>query len=85
MTTPLSGAGSATAVSSSKGGWASLGAGDFMKVLTAQLKNQDPTEPVDNAQMVAQLAQFSSLSNATETNGTLKAILAKLDSIAPAA
>jgi flagellar basal-body rod modification protein FlgD len=34
---------------------------DFLTLMTAQLKNQDPFAPVDNSQMVAQMAQFSSL------------------------
>lgn len=52
--------------------------GDFLTLMTAQLKNQDPFEPVDNTQMVAQMAQFSSLSGITEMNTTLKAIADKL-------
>ena len=51
---------------------------DFLTLMTAQLKNQDPFEPVDNTQMVAQMAQFSSLSGITEMSTTLKAIAAKL-------
>lgn len=34
---------------------------DFLKLLTAQLKNQDPLSPVDDSQFLAQLAQFSAL------------------------
>lgn len=64
-----------------KNGWGDLGAGDFVKLLTAQLNNQDPTNPIDNTQMVAQLAQFSSLSGINEMGSTLKAISAKLDQI----
>lgn len=52
--------------------------GDFLTLMTAQLKNQDPFEPVDNSQMVAQMAQFSSLSGITEMNSTLKAIATRL-------
>jgi len=37
----------------------------FMKLLVAQLKNQDPLAPQDGAQYVAQLAQFSSLEQLT--------------------
>ena len=57
---------------------ASLGQGDFLKLMTAQMKNQDPFDPVDNTQMVAQMAQFSSLAGITEMGSTLKAIADKL-------
>lgn len=33
----------------------------FLQLLVAQLQNQDPTQPQDGTQFVAQLAQFSSL------------------------
>ncbi|WP_342250275.1 flagellar hook assembly protein FlgD [Sphingomonas sp. OTU376] len=51
---------------------------DFLALMTAQLKNQDPFEPVDNSQMVAQMAQFSSLSGITEMSSTLKSISSQL-------
>jgi flagellar basal-body rod modification protein FlgD len=76
-TTASSGSSSGT----TKSGWASLGATDFLKMLTAQLQNQDPTSPMDNTQMVAQLAQFSALSNSSETNTTLGTIADKLDKL----
>lgn len=38
-----------------------LGRDAFLKMLVAQLKNQDPLNPVDNQQFVAQLAQLQSL------------------------
>ncbi|MDF7777527.1 flagellar hook capping FlgD N-terminal domain-containing protein [Sphingomonas sp. AOB5] len=53
---------------------------DFLTLMTAQLKNQDPFEPVDNSQMVAQMAQFSSLAGISEMNSTLKAISERLGS-----
>lgn len=55
-----------------------MGQDDFLQLMTAQLKNQDPFEPVDNSQMVAQMAQFSSLAGITEMSTTLKAIADKL-------
>ena len=55
-----------------------LGQGDFLKLMTAQLQNQDPFDPVDNTQMVAQMAQFSSLAGISEMSTTLKAIAEKL-------
>lgn len=53
--------------------------GDFLKLMTEQLKNQDPFAPVDNTQMVAQMAQFSSLAGISEMNSTLKAISDRLN------
>ncbi|MFL0413194.1 flagellar hook assembly protein FlgD [Sphingomonas sp. 179-I 2A4 NHS] len=55
-----------------------MGQADFLKLMTAQMKNQDPFDPVDNTQMVAQMAQFSSLAGITEMGSTLKAIADKL-------
>src|ERR1700752_887908 len=38
-----------------------LTAGDFLTLLTTELANQDPTQPMDDTQSVTQLAQFSAL------------------------
>ena len=54
---------------------------DFLRLLTQQLKNQDPTAPVDNAQFVAQLAQFSTVSGIADLNTNVKALGLKLDAL----
>ncbi|KPP92563.1 flagellar hook assembly protein FlgD [Erythrobacter sp. HL-111] len=58
---------------------ASLDSGDFLRLLTTQLTIQDPLEPVDNEQMLAQMAQFSALAATSESGATLEGISAKLD------
>lgn len=54
---------------------------DFLALMSAQLKNQDPTKPVDNNEYVAQMAQFSTVSGIAQSNTTLDAIAAKLDAL----
>jgi flagellar basal-body rod modification protein FlgD len=44
----------------------------FLKLLSAQLTTQDPTEPTDNSQMVQQMATFSQVAGITEMNASLK-------------
>lgn len=56
-------------------GSSALGKDQFLKLLLAQLANQDPTQPTDNQAFVAQLAQFSSLEQAQTTNSTLESLL----------
>ena len=55
-----------------------LGQADFLALMTTQLKQQDPFDPVDNQAMIAQMAQFSSLAGISEMNDTLRAISDRL-------
>lgn len=66
-------------------GMDSLGQGDFLRLLTVQMQQQDPFDPVDNKEMLAQMAQFSSLAGVAETNTALAQITAKLDQLIAAA
>lgn len=47
---------------------------DFLKLLTAQLKHQDPFAPMDNSEMVAQMATISNTTGIAEMNTALKSI-----------
>lgn len=47
----------------------------FLRLLTTQLKNQDPLNPMDNAQMTSQLAQISTVDGIEKLNATLKSLL----------
>jgi flagellar basal-body rod modification protein FlgD len=54
-----------------------LGKDDFLKLLTTQLQNQDPLNPISNEDFIAQTAQFSSLEQLQNMNGTLQQLLAQ--------
>ena len=46
----------------------------FLKLLVAQLNNQDPMNPMDNAQMTSQMAQINTVSGITQLNETMKSM-----------
>jgi flagellar basal-body rod modification protein FlgD len=48
----------------------------FMKLLVAQLKNQDPMSPQDGTAFVAQLAQFNSLEQLTNIRQSIEELVA---------
>ena len=56
-----------------------LGQEDFLKLMTAQLQNQDPFAPMDNGDFIAQMAQFSTVTGITEINNNLTNLGSKLE------
>src|SRR5215813_6871901 len=47
----------------------------FLQLLIAEMKNQDPTSPMDTAQYMSQFAQLSTVEQAIQTNSKLDALL----------
>ena len=58
-----------------------LGQEDFLKLMTVQLQNQDPFAPVDNADFIAQMAQFSTVTGITQMGETMKNVSNKLSEL----
>ncbi|AUM12956.1 flagellar hook assembly protein FlgD [Ketobacter alkanivorans] len=54
---------------------AAVGLEDFLDIFLAQLNFQDPLEPVDNREFIAQLAQFSALELANRTSDNVEGLL----------
>jgi len=52
---------------------------DYMKLLVAQLQNQNPLEPLDNNEMASQLAQFSQLQQLETMNSSFARVLASIE------
>jgi flagellar basal-body rod modification protein FlgD len=66
---------SAAGLSSALGSNPAMGRDAFLKLLVAQLKNQDPLKPQDNSAFVAELAQFSSLEQSMGVNDKLNQMM----------
>lgn len=58
-----------------------LGKDAFLKILIAQLQNQDPLNPLESEDFVAQMAQFSSLEQITTLNENILELSEKQDEI----
>lgn len=54
---------------------------DFLTLLTTQLEYQDPTNPVDNTEMVSQMTNYSMLDEGVEQNENLETIINQLDAL----
>lgn len=76
MITPIAtSSSSALATSSTASASSSQDAEDrFLKLLVAQLNNQDPMNPMDNAEMTTQMAQISTVTGIEQVNDTLKSM-----------
>lgn len=64
----------ASAVSATAASTAAATQDRFLKLLVTQIKNQDPLNPMDNAQVTSQMAQLSTVSGIDKLNVTLQAL-----------
>lgn len=55
-----------------------LGQDEFLKLMTTQLQNQDPFEPMDNGDFIAQMAQFSSVTGIRDLGKQLEEIAGQM-------
>jgi len=53
----------------------------FLKLLVTQMQNQDPLNPLDNAEVTSQLAQISTVTGIDKLNDTLKLMVSDLDAM----
>ena len=57
-----------------------LGQDEFLELMTTQLKNQDPMEPMDNGEFLAQIAQFGTVNGVTELNDSFNSFASTMQS-----
>jgi flagellar basal-body rod modification protein FlgD len=74
-TAPISSSSSASATPSAPPATPTLSYNSFLSLLTTELQNQDPTQPMDPTQMVTQLATISQVGQSVQTNSTLSSML----------
>jgi len=66
---------STTAASKQDSAKATLDYNNFLQLLITQMKNQDPTDPMDATEQVSQLATFSQVEQQIKTNTNLESLL----------
>ena len=71
----ITAAGQSNSASSSTSSASTVDYDAFSQLLVTQLQNQDPTEPTDNAELMAQLASFSSVEQQVQTNERLDQLI----------
>src|ERR1044071_7365466 len=70
----INGTGSSTAKQGSVGKKDQLGQGQFLELMVAQLKNQDPFKAMDPSQFLGQLAQFGTVTGIQEMQGAFASL-----------
>jgi len=74
---PVTGASSGQTEAGVQAGSQIIGKDDFLRLLVAQIKNQNPLNPADGVEFLSQLAQFSQLEQLINIRTQLDALVAK--------
>src|SRR5215470_10235692 len=69
---------SATQTTSSDADKASIDYNSFLQLLIAQMKNQDPTKPMDSSEFMSQLASFSNVEQGIKMNQKLDSLMTSM-------
>lgn len=72
---PQPAATAAKAAATSDAGKATLDYNNFLQLLIAQMKNQDPTNPMDPTEQISQLATFSNVEQSIKMNNSLETLI----------
>jgi flagellar basal-body rod modification protein FlgD len=83
-TSQLSSASNTAATAAAGASQPTLGKDDFLKLLMAQLQNQDPLQPTDGTQFVTQLAQFNQVEQSVNQSSALGTIATQLQGLSNA-
>ena len=75
MTSTAASAATQTETETAKTSASTLDYNAFLGLLIAELKNQDPTKPMDSAQYIAQLASFSNVEQSVKANAKLDSLI----------
>lgn len=75
--TPITSTSTVTGQGNVQAAVSELGADVFLRLLVTQLQSQDPTNPTQNEDFIAQLAQFTTLEQTTSTNDLLEQLIAQ--------
>lgn len=71
-------AGEMTAKDTTTNGATDMGSSDFLTLLTTQLQNQDPFQPMENGEFLGQLAQMSTVRGIDDLNATLSTMASQM-------
>lgn len=75
-TTPITSNGASTSSSSNSTDlFKDVSTTDFLKLMITELQNQDPLNPMDNAQLLQQVGEMQSISTSLKLNDTLQGVL----------